>query len=101
MPDTIYSLDSLLKISEIISILAGGGLVAFKLGRTTTRVEATLEMQNSILRKQSDEITELKLETKKLGDVLTQIAVQSVRIGHIEDDLRDLRHKKERAISAA
>ena len=101
MPDILFSIDNILKLSEIMSILAGGGLVAFKLGRTTTRVEATLEMQNAILRTQSSEITELKLETKKLGDVLTQIAVQSVRIGHIEDDLRDMRHKKERAATAA
>ncbi len=94
MLEAAYTLDNFLKVAEIISILAGGGLVAFKLGRTTSRVEATLEMQNNILRIQSSEITELKIETKKLGDVLTQIAVQATRIERMEDDMRELRHGK-------
>lgn len=85
-------LDIILKIGEILSILGGGALVAFRLGRTTSRVEASLQAQNQLLESQSAEITELKNETKKLGDVLTQIAVQQTRIERLENDLRELRH---------
>lgn len=90
-PTDPLGLDAILKITEILSILAGGGLVAFKLGRTTTRVEASLSMQNSILAVQSKEITELKLETRKLGDVLTAIAVQGTRIERLERDLAEVK----------
>lgn len=86
------SLDNFLKVFEIASIIGGGALVAFKLGRTTARVEASLEKQNAILVGQSGEISELKAETKKLGDVLTSIAVQGERINRIEDDIREIKH---------
>ena len=87
-----FSLDNFLRVCEILSILGGGALVAFRLGRTTSRVEASLERQNEILTKQSSEISELKKETKKLGDVLTAIAVQGTRIGRVEEDIRELKH---------
>lgn len=67
-------------------------MVAFRLGRTTSRVEASLNIQNKILESQSEEITSLKLETRKIGDVLTAIAVQGTRIQRVEDDLRELKH---------
>jgi hypothetical protein len=87
-----FDLSVLLQVGQIIAILAGGGLVAFRLGRTTARVEATLSLQNRILETQSAEISELKNETKKLGDVLTAIAVQGTRLDRLETDLQDLRH---------
>ena len=86
------TVDNILKVFEILSIIGGGALVAFKLGRTTARVEASLERQNDILTSQSAEISELKTETKKLGDVLTAIAVQDARIGRMEEDIREIKH---------
>ena len=82
--DSSISLASLLQILEIISIVGGGGLVSFKLGRSTSRVE-------EILKTQSIEITELKNETKKLGDILTTIAVQGARLERLEADIRELK----------
>lgn len=84
--------DQLLKIGEIVSILGGGAVVAFKLGRTSSRFESALASQSDILEKQAIEISELKLETKKLGDVLTSIAVQGTRLDRVEGDIRELRH---------
>lgn len=86
------TVDNILKVFEILSIIGGGALVAFRLGRTTARVEASLERQNDILTSQSSEISELRIETKKLGDVLTAIAVQGTRIDRMEDDIREIRH---------
>lgn len=87
-----FTLQDLLQIGEIFSILAGGGLVAFKLGRTTTSVEMTLKQQNEILVIQSKEISELKIETKRLGDVLTTLAVQQTRLERLEQDIREMKH---------
>ena len=87
-----YSVDNILKLLEILSIVGGGGLVAFRLGRTSSRFEISIASQNEILRIQSGEITELRKETKKLGDVLTAIAVQGTRMDRVEEDIRELRH---------
>ena len=86
------SLSTMLQVLEIVSMLGGGGVVAFKLGRTTSRVEDTLNRQNEILTGQSTQITELKDETKKVNDVLTKIAVQENRLDRIEGDIQDIRH---------
>lgn len=88
------SLDQILKLVEIISILGGGALVAFKLGRTSSRFEAALDQQKALIQLQSEEISELRIETKKLGDVLTAIAVQGNRLDRVEADIRELRHGK-------
>lgn len=91
MSDAV-TLDNALKVIEIASILGGGGLVAFRLGRTTSRVEGVLQAQNLILTQQSAEISDLKTETKKLGDVLTQLAVTGQRLDTIDKMIWELRH---------
>lgn len=78
-------IDTALKFAEIISIISGGSIVAFKLGRVTTRVEENMKLQ-------AKEISELKEETKKLGAILTTVAVQDNRIDRIESDIHDLKH---------
>lgn len=92
MPLPEFSLQDVLQLAEILSILSGGGLVAFKLGRTTTSVEMTLKQQNDVLMLQSKEISELKTETKRLGDVLTAIAVQQTRLERLEQDIQEMKH---------
>ena len=88
----LLTVDNALKVMEILSIIGGGALVAFKLGRTTAKVESSLEIQNDILKLQASDISSLKTEMKKLGDVLTAIAVQGNRIDRIEEDIREIRH---------
>lgn len=80
-------LNDALKIVEIVSILGGGGMVAYKLGRATSRFEESLKLQ-------AEEIQELKEETKKMGAVLSVVAVQDNRLNRIEEDMRELRHGK-------
>jgi flagellar motor component MotA len=89
-----FNLAVLLQIAEIASILCGGGLVAFGLGRTTSRVESALKMQNEMMQQQAEEITELKSEARKIADLLTAIAVQGTRLDRLEADIRDLKHGK-------
>jgi len=71
--DGQVSFDTLLKLAEVLSILGGGGLVAFRLGRTTTRVEAAMLLHGR-------EISELKTEMKQVSNLLTQVALQGQRL---------------------
>lgn len=89
---TEWPVESVLKVLEIVSILGGGGTVAYRLGRTTERVEQTLANQNILLAQQSDEIRALKDETKKWNEVLTQIALQKRDIELLNDRYEELRH---------
>lgn len=73
MTDAPTSIDTILKVVEIVSILGGGGIVFFKMGRVTSRVE-TLLAQSAI------EITALKLSVQSMGEVITKVAVQSERL---------------------
>lgn len=90
--DPAITLDTILKGAEILSILGGGGMVAFRLGRTATKLQASLELQNMILEQQSAEIVDLKLETKKIAGVLIQLAVYENRMDRLEEDLREMKH---------
>lgn len=88
------NVDTALKLFEIVSIVGGGGLVIFKLGRTTERVEQTLAHQNQILDNQVMELKELKIDIEKVATVLATVAVQNSRLNRLEEDLRELRHGK-------
>lgn len=86
------NLDIALKAFEIVALLGGGGMIVFRLGRTTERVEQTLVIQNKILEQQSDEIRSLKDETKKVNDVLLTIALQKREIELLNERYEELRH---------
>lgn len=80
-------LNDVLKIVEVVSIIGGGAVVVFKLGKAINRFEETAKMQG-------EQIDELKEETKKMGAVLTTLAVQDSRLDRMETDLHELRHGK-------
>jgi hypothetical protein len=86
------SISDILHGLEIISIVGGGMIVAFRLGRTHAAIEAAITNQNIVAKLQSDEIAELKAEVKKLGDVLTALAVQENRLDMHEKWIDELRH---------
>jgi hypothetical protein len=98
MPDAI-SFDNILKIAEVLSIIGGGGLVAFKLGRSTTRVETAMALQGSAVATMQDEVKELKAEIKKLAEIASLQAVQTERmnqqaerINRVEANVNELAH---------
>lgn len=39
-----------------------------------------------------DDLTDLKMEIKKVGDVLVTMAVTTTRLDNVEQDIRDLKH---------
>ncbi len=80
-----FTLGNVLSVVQILSILFGGGLVAFRLGRTTATMQTSLAGQNLA-------IDDLKAEIKKLGDVLTKLAVQEQRLNMLDKHIDELRH---------
>lgn len=79
------SLDTALKLAEIVSILGGGSLVAFRLGKSSQVVKEAM-------RQQAAEIAMLKDEIKELSKLVTEVAVQSKRLDILEQRYEELRH---------
>jgi len=73
------SLDTTLKLAEIVSILVGGTIVAYRLGRTTERLEAAMATQR-------DQIAELQHDVKEVNKLLIAVALQDQRL--VQQDQR-------------
>jgi hypothetical protein len=92
MEITMPSLDTVLRVLEILSIIGGGSAVAFGIFRFIFKMEAAIQALNAISQRQSNDIGDLKLEIKKLNDVLTSLAVQAERLNLLQHQIDELRH---------
>jgi hypothetical protein len=86
------NLDTVLRVFEILSILCGGGGVAFGIFRFILKMEAAIQALNAISQRQSTDIGDLKTEIKKLNDVLTSLAVQAERLNGMQHQIDEIRH---------
>lgn len=86
-----FGLDSALRIVEILSILGGGVVVIFRLGRSTEKMQAVVQMHADYAERQSGEIADIKKQVQKLSDVITQLAVQGTRLDMIDKRVDELR----------
>lgn len=91
MTDSV-SLDTAVRIIEIVSFVGAGLGIIFKMGKMTERFEL-------IGKQQAKEITELKTEVKALSNVMTLVAVQKERLDSqaerlnlLDQRYEDLRH---------
>lgn len=85
------SVDVALKIAEIVSIIAGGGVVAYRLGRTTERMEQSMELQR-------DQIVTLQDDVKELNKLLTEVALQKQRLDMHSAQIEELsEHRRRRS----
>ncbi len=73
--------DASITIGNIIeiSVISGGGIV-------------TLAVLKNTVNNMKSDISEMKAEMKKFGEVLVTMAVTSQRIANAEQDIRDLKH---------
>ena len=71
-------LETLLRFLEILSIVAGGGAIIWRMSSMATKFEI-------IGVQQANEIKDLKSSVEKLGGVLSVIATQNERIGRFEE----------------
>lgn len=67
-------------IIQILSILGFGGAIL-------------VTMRNNLVNLKED-VSEMKQEIKKVGEVLIKMAVTDSRLTNLEDDVRELRHGK-------
>lgn len=65
-------------IIEIATILGGGLLVLLQLKNTVGNLKT--------------DVTDMKAELKKVGEVLIKLAVTDTRIANLEQDIRELKH---------
>jgi K+/H+ antiporter YhaU regulatory subunit KhtT len=65
-------------LAEISSIIVGGVLAVAALKSTVTNLK--------------NDMTDMKEEMKKVGQVLITMAVTSTRLDNVEQDIRDLKH---------
>lgn len=65
-------------IIEISAIVCGGGTVFLTLRNTVTNLK--------------NDMTDMKDEIKKVGEVLTKMAVTDNRLTNLEQDVRELKH---------
>jgi len=63
---------------EIGTIIVGGAVAIVALRNTVTNMK--------------DDLTDLKVEIKKVADVLVKMAVTDQRLTNAEQDIRDLQH---------
>jgi hypothetical protein len=83
--------ENLLKLAEVASILGGGVVVAFRLGRTTQRFETAVSMQGR-------QINMLQADVRELNKLMTEVAVQATELNSIRAriDLMDKRYEEMR-----
>lgn len=74
-------IDYTITIGNIIEIgaIVGGGLLAL------------VTMRNTV-RNLKEDVTDMKTEIKKVGEVLIKMAVTQTRLDNVEQDIRDLKH---------
>lgn len=93
------SLDTLLRLLEIVSLVGGGIFIAFKFGRATARIELSIVTQKELSDAQNKAIEkwqgEMKEEIKKIGDILGELAVQAERMRGQDERLNMLRRDME------
>jgi hypothetical protein len=85
------SVETMLHVVEIVALVGGGLSVAYRLGKTHTAIIAAIEKHDAAAERQAVEIADLKTEIKKLGDVLTALAVQENRLDMHEKWIDELR----------
>jgi hypothetical protein len=82
------SLDLILKVGEIVTIIGSVGVGLFTIGRSTSRME-------TLITTQADDILGVKAELKKLTDVITVQAVQTTRIDNLSSLLTSVEKRVE------
>ncbi len=85
------SLDIVTRMLEIATTVGAVGVVVYKLGRTVEKFEA-------VGLQQAHEINELKKDVRAMGELITQVAVQTsrqdtfearlARMEQLQDDMR-------------
>ena len=78
-------------VAQIVAILGGGGVVAFRIGRSTQRVESSIELQKIAIAQSAGAISDIKADIAALKAVLTEVALQKAEIKQLREWYDELR----------
>jgi single-stranded DNA-specific DHH superfamily exonuclease len=79
------NLDVVFKIIEIVSFIGAGIIFLIRSGRASLRMESAIMVLKEALQSQADELSELKTDFKKITQAMTQLALQDLRLNHINE----------------
>jgi hypothetical protein len=82
---------AILQISQTLAVVIGGGFGIYRIGRNTQKTESAITRANEVALEQKAEMGELKLEVRKLSDVLTTMAVTTTRVDNLAATITELR----------
>ena len=90
------SLDSILKMAEIATVIGSVAIGLVTFGRSASRMELKLAQQ-------SNDIGDMKQDLKKLNEVMTTVALQAQRMDMLGERLNmlDKRYDELRGLSRA
>ena len=83
-----FSFEWTIKAGDVLTM---GGALVVAVGIILSRVRDDTRLQSAVATAIT-EISELKNEFKKFGEILINQADQNRRIIHLEEDVRELRH---------
>ncbi len=66
-------LDTAIKLAQLAALVVGGGTIIYRMSRMATTFEL-------IGKQQAKEISEVKVEVRELGKMVTDLAVQKTRL---------------------
>lgn len=75
-----WSIEQVFQIVQTLAVLLGIPIIAFRLGRGTEAVKASITSQGITVAAIVEELKELKGEQKEFRGILTQVALQNQRL---------------------
>ncbi|MDE2468553.1 MAG: hypothetical protein KGL35_07385 [Bradyrhizobium sp.] len=89
--ETLAYVSIVVGVVQTLAILGGGGMVAFRLGRSTQKVESAIAAQEGNFRQANAVIAEIKGEIVAMRGLMTEVALQKQEITQIRQDTAQLR----------
>jgi hypothetical protein len=82
---------AILQLTQTAAVVVGGGFGIYRIGRNTQKTESAITRANEVASEQKKEMSDLKVEIRKLSEVLTAMAVTTTRVDNLSDGVTELR----------
>jgi hypothetical protein len=89
--ETLAYVSIVVGIVQTLAILGGGGMVSFRLGRSTQKVESAIAAQENNSKRAAEAIAEIKGEIAALRGLMTEVALQKQEISQVRVELAQVR----------
>jgi ribosomal protein L29 len=89
--ETLAYVSIIVGVIQTLAIVAGGGMVSFRLGRSTQKVESAIAAQEKNSMQAAQAIAEIKGEIAALRGLMTEVALQKQEISQVRNELAQVR----------